>query len=128
MQTITIKLASGKEEQITVRGFPLRQYSHAAKAYDAKDEFTLIALACDRPPNWIYDVDPSSLAPLAAAMQEENTAFFEWCGRRASMGMTPADAMRLLRDMPASMVVGDPRATLKSPSGNTSPASPPPPA
>jgi hypothetical protein len=121
MKTIEITYADGREDTITVRGIPVRSFEAAEKAVQAKDEFALVALACDRPRSWVLDLAPESLSPLAEAMQAENAAFFGYCGRRAMLGLSPVELLRLQRELQAGLPPN-------SPSPGTSPGSGSPPA
>lgn len=100
MTTLTIQLADGQSMEVTVRGIPLRSFESAAEAVARKDEFALIALSIDRPRSWVLEhVAPESLASLAQAMQAENQAFFAWYARRALLGLSPAEMVRLQREL-----------------------------
>lgn len=114
---LTLQMADGAAEILTFRGIPVRCWQEAAKAYDAKDELTLISLSCDRPPKWAFGLAPDSVAEAAAAMQQVNRAFFEWLGRRQMMGMNPADMLKLQMELQSFIAT-------TSPPASTQPASP----
>jgi hypothetical protein len=106
MIRLSVTLNDGRVEEVEVRGIPLRLFEQAAQAMERKDEFGLIALAIDRPRQWVIEhVAPDSLAALAAAMQQENAAFFAWYARRCLLGLTPAEMLQLQRALPSDSAI-----------------------
>lgn len=101
--TLDVKLEDGRTETVVFRGIPIRSFGAAERAHSAGDEIALIGLSCDRPPDWGLRLDPDSLAPAAAAMQQVNPAFFAWLGRRRVMQMGPAELLRMKRDLDAEL-------------------------
>lgn len=95
---ITVVLASGQTEDITVRELSVREWQKFASIID--DEAALIDAAADKQDGFSTLLTPESFTTAAQVVREMNRHFFGWAARKVQTQLSqlpPELAIRMVK-------------------------------
>lgn len=78
--TLTVLLENETMQELHIRQLRVRDYDDAFPVYD--NEIRLLALACDKPEDFIKELTPESFDSAVAHLNEINKGFFGYAQRQ----------------------------------------------